>query len=150
MSQDLTTKVIEQQLVKIGRIETQMRQVEKLLGTSRALDTSRRIRRTMGIVLGVPLGVMAFVFIGFLWNAMNGTGIYIGITCAVILWMISRHILTFPPSDTMAIVVRMKRLDQERETAQATIRKYADEAELPEDAEEPTRSPRERKKAETV
>ncbi len=104
----------------------------------------------MGIVLGVPLGVMAFVFIGFLWNAMNGTGIYIGITCAVILWMISRHILTFPPSDTMAIVVRMKRLDQERETAQATIRKYADEAELPEDAEEPTRSPRERKKAETV
>ncbi len=30
------------------------------------------------------------------------------------------------------------------------IRKYADEAELPEDAEEPTRSPRERKKAETV
>ncbi len=134
LSKDLTSKVVEQQLAKIGRIDQQLRQVEKLQLASTAMDASHSARRTFALILGIPLGITAFVYIGFLWNAMNGTGLYIGITCATILWLIVRHVIGLPLSDAQAIHLRVRHLAKERGRMQESLRKYVEENATPEDA----------------
>ncbi len=124
MAQDLTSKMVQQQGARIGRVEEQIRQAEQLLAASHAQDASHAARRVYATIVGLPLGVTAFLFIGIYWNAANGTGVYVGIVCAFVLWLIAKHILNLPVSDTPTIGLQVQRLEMERARLQESLKKY--------------------------
>ena len=124
MAQGLTSKMVQQQGARIGRVEDQIRHAEQLLAASHAQDASHAARRFYATLVGVPLGVTAFLFIGVFWNAANGTGIYVGIVCALILWLIAKHILGLPASETATIGLQVQRLEKERARLQESLKKY--------------------------
>ena len=88
------------------------------------LDDSHEARRLYATLVGIPLGISAFLFIGIFWNAANGTGVYVGIVCAFILWMIARHILSLPASETPGIGLQIKKLEKERIRLQESLKKH--------------------------
>ena len=124
MAQDLTSKMVQQQGARIGRVEEQIRHAEQLLAASHAQDASHTARRFYATVVGLPLGVIAFLFIGIYWNAANGTGVYVGIVCALVLWLIAKHILNLPASETATIGLQVQRLEKERARLQESLKKY--------------------------
>jgi len=121
-------------------VEEQIRRTQKVLEASKAQDASHAARRLYAVIVGFPLGVVAFIYLGFLWGANNGTGVYIGITCAAILWLIVRHIRGLPESDTHTIEMHIAQLDKERERTQESLRKYME-------SEEPAPKKKAKKKA---
>jgi len=128
LSRDFSSKVIEQQAARIARIETQMRQAEKFLKESLAQDRVRGAWRFFAILVGLPLGIAAFLYIGVLSGSNHGRGLYIGIVCGVFLWLISRTVLGLPHSNTPALERQILKLHGDRVRAQEGLKKYVDES----------------------
>jgi len=123
--------MVQQQGARIGRVEDQLRRTEKLLADSVAQDESHAARRVYATIVGVPLGIAAFLYIGIYWDAANGTGVYVGITCAFVLWLIAKHILGLPISETPTIALQIKKLDKERTRLQEGLKKHVGGADEP-------------------
>ena len=139
MAQDLTSKMVQQQGARIGRCEEQIRATEKLLSASVAQDNSHAARRVYATIVGLPLGIAAFLYIGVYWNSSNGTGVYVGITCAFVLWLIARHVLSLPPSQTHTIMLQAQKLEKERVRLKETLKKHiaaSEEEEAPPEDED--------------
>lgn len=128
LAQDLTSKMVRQKADRIARVEEQLRDTEKLLLASAGQDDSHAARRLYATLIGLPLGIAAFLYLGIYWSSSNNTGVYVGITCAFILWLIARHILGLPPSETHQILKRVKQLEQERSRLQEGLKKYIGDA----------------------
>jgi hypothetical protein len=125
---DPTTTVVEQQAARIGRVEEKIRKAEGLLKVSSDQDESHDARRFYATIFGLPLGIAAFLYLGIFWQADNGTGVYIGIICAVLLWMISKNILALPPSETSGILGQVQRLEHERQRLQEILKERIEAA----------------------
>jgi hypothetical protein len=124
LAQDLTSKVVRQKADRIARVEAQLRETEKLLLASAAQDDSHAARRLYATLIGLPLGIAAFLYLGIYWSSSNNTGVYVGVVCAFILWLIARHILSLPASETHLIVKRVQQLEGERSRQQESLKKH--------------------------
>jgi hypothetical protein len=131
LAKDLTSKVVRQKADRIARVEGQLRETEKLLAASAARDDSHAARRLYATIFGLPLGIAAFLYLGIYWSSSNNTGVYVGIVCAFILWLIARHILGLPESETHLIVKRIKQLEQERIRQQESLKKHIGDSDPP-------------------
>ena len=129
MSNSTTKKELRRLTERLQTLERSLRDMQKALDLSVRIDRSMAARRSIAVFFGMPLACTAFVFLTFLIHKFNGNGLYIGMGCAFLCWLIVRPAIRPFDNPLPELEEQVERLIRARERTKDKLQEFLDEHE---------------------